>query len=82
MVRGATSARLESFVAQARQDLYLGLNRKRRIADMLRKFIITYITVTQKQRTEEIEATSKYDAKQRFYRLHPKYQIIKVEEIQ
>lgn len=49
---------------------------------MLRKFKVTYITVTQKQRTEEIEATSKYDAKQRFYRLHPKYEIIKVEEVQ
>ena len=47
---------------------------------MLRKFIITYTTVTNKQKTEKIEATSKYDAKQRFYRLHPKYEIIKVEE--
>lgn len=50
--------------------------------NMLRKFIITYITVTGKEKTEKIEALSKYDAKQRFYRLHPKYEIIKVEEIQ
>lgn len=49
---------------------------------MLRKFKVTYITVTRRERTEEIEATSKYDAKQRFYRLHPKYEIIKVEEVQ
>lgn len=48
---------------------------------MLRKFNITYITVTGKEKTEEIEATSKYDAKQRFYRMHPKYQIIRVEEV-
>lgn len=48
---------------------------------MLRKFKITYITVTNKQKTETIEATSKYDAKQRFYRQHPKYEVIKVEEI-
>ena len=48
---------------------------------MFRKFIITYITVTGKEKTEKIEATSKYDAKQRFYRLHPKYEIIRVEEV-
>lgn len=48
---------------------------------MLRKFNITYITVCRKEKTETIEATSKYDAKQRFYRLHPKYQIIRVEEV-
>ena len=48
---------------------------------MLRKFIITYLTVTNKQKTETIEATSKYDAKNRFYRLHPKYEVIKVEEV-
>lgn len=49
---------------------------------MLRKFIITYITVTGKEKTETIEGASKYDAKQRFYRMHPKYEIIKVEEVQ
>ena len=48
---------------------------------MLKKFKVTYITVTGKEKTEQIEATSKYDAKQRFYRLHPKYEIIKVEEV-
>lgn len=48
---------------------------------MLKKFKITYITVTNKEKTEEVEATSKYDAKQRFYRMHPKYEIIKIEEI-
>lgn len=48
---------------------------------MLRKFKITYITVTNKEKTEEVEATSKYDAKQRFYRMRPKYEIIKVEEV-
>lgn len=48
---------------------------------MLRKFKVTYITVTKKEKTEEIEAASKYDAKNRFYRLHPKYEIIKIEEV-
>lgn len=49
-------------------------------SQILKSFKVTYETVTGKQRTERIEATSKYDAKQRFYRLHPKYEIIKVEE--
>ena len=48
---------------------------------MLRKFKVTYITVADKTKDMVIEATSKYDAKNRFYRLHPKYEIIKVEEI-
>lgn len=50
--------------------------------NMLRKFKVTYLTVTGKEKTEKIEAASKYDAKKRFYRLHPKYEIIKVEEVQ
>jgi hypothetical protein len=29
-----------------------------------------------------MEAFSKYDAKQRFYRTYPKYEIIKIEEIE
>lgn len=41
---------------------------------------ITYRAVL-KHRTVEIEATSKYDAKQRFYRMYPRYEIVKVEEI-
>jgi hypothetical protein len=28
----------------------------------------------------KIEAFSKYDAKQRFYRMYPKYEIINIEE--
>ena len=48
---------------------------------MLRKFKITYLTVAEKEKEMVIEATSKYDARQRFYRLHPKYQIIHTEEI-
>lgn len=47
---------------------------------MVKKFKVTYRAVL-KHRTVEIEATSKYDAKQRFYRLYPKYEIIKIEEI-
>jgi hypothetical protein len=30
----------------------------------------------------ELEAFSKYDAKKRFYRTYPNYEIIKIEEIQ
>jgi hypothetical protein len=29
----------------------------------------------------EIQAFSKYDAKQRFYKTYPKYEVIKVEEV-
>lgn len=47
---------------------------------MTRKFKITYRAVL-KHRTVEIEAFSKYDAKQKFYRLYPKYEIIKTEEV-
>ena len=46
---------------------------------MIKKYKITYRAVL-KHRTVEIEAFSKYDAKQRFYRTYPKYEIIKIEE--
>lgn len=49
-------------------------------SQILKSFKVTYETVAGKQRNQQIEATSKYDAKQRFYRLHPKYEIIKVED--
>ncbi len=45
---------------------------------MKRKYKITYRAVL-KHRMVEIDATSKYDAKQKFYRMYPKYEIIKVE---
>lgn len=47
---------------------------------MLRKFKITYRAV-KKQDAVEIQAFSKYDAKQRFYRTYPKYEVIKVVEV-
>ena len=47
---------------------------------MIKKYRITYRAVL-KHRTVIMEAFSKYDAKQRFYRTYPKYEIIKVEEI-
>lgn len=46
---------------------------------MPKTFTITYRAVL-KHRTIKIEAFSKYDAKQRFYRMYPKYEIISVEE--
>ena len=46
---------------------------------MIKKYKVTYRTVL-KQHTVVIEAFSKYDAKQRFYRTYPKYEIIKIEE--
>ena len=46
---------------------------------MIRKFKVTYRAVS-KQHTLVIEAFSKYDAKQRFYRTYPKNEIIKIEE--
>lgn len=48
---------------------------------MPRKFKITYRAVL-KHRTVVMEAFSKYDAKQRFYRTYPKYEIIKIEEME
>jgi hypothetical protein len=47
---------------------------------MLKKYKITYIALSKRQREVVIEATSKYDAKQRFYRINPKYDIVRVEE--
>lgn len=49
---------------------------------MLKKFKITYIALKNKQREVEIMATSKYDAKQRFYRHYPKYEIVRIEEVE
>ena len=46
---------------------------------MPKTFLIKYRAVL-KYRTIKIEAFSKYDAKQRFYRMYPKYEIIKIEE--
>lgn len=48
---------------------------------MLRKYKITY-RVGLRLRTITIEATSKYNAKQRFYVQYPKYEIIKTEVIE
>lgn len=47
---------------------------------MLKKYKVTYIALSNRQREVVVGATSKYDAKQRFYRLYPKYEIVKVEE--
>ena len=57
----------------------IGLLRKRRRAYMLRKFKITYCAV-KRQRSIVMQAFSKYDAKQRFYRTYPNYQIVMIEE--
>lgn len=48
---------------------------------MIKKYKITYRAVL-KHRTMEIDAFSKYDAKQRFYRMYPKYEIVQIEEVQ
>jgi hypothetical protein len=45
----------------------------------VRTFIVTYRAVL-KHRTIKIDAFSKYDAKQKFRRMHPEYEIIKIEE--
>ena len=47
---------------------------------MRKIYKITYVGALS-QRTVKIEASSKYDAKQRFYRQHPSAEIIKVEEL-
>ena len=51
---------------------------------MLRKFKITYLKSTRenaKRYKEEILASSKYNAKQRFYLKYPPYEIVSVEEV-
>ena len=47
---------------------------------MIKKYRITYRAVL-KHRTVIMEAFSKYDAKQRFYRTYPKYEIVSIEEV-
>ena len=46
---------------------------------MKRVYVITYKKVL-KLHEYELEATSKYDAKKRFYRLFPRYEIVSVRE--
>lgn len=46
---------------------------------MIKKYKITYRAVI-KCRSVVMDAFSKYDAKQRFYRTYPKYEIVTVEE--
>lgn len=48
---------------------------------MFKKYKITYVGALS-HRTVKIEAISKYDAKQRFYRQHPNAEIVKVEEVE
>lgn len=48
---------------------------------MFKRFKITYRAVS-RQRTVEMLAASKYDAKQRFYRTYPKYEIVSIEEVE
>lgn len=48
---------------------------------MLRKFKVNYKAV-KKEGIVEIDAFSKYDAKQRFYRTYPKYEIVSIEEVE
>ena len=47
---------------------------------MLKKYKITYRAKI-KSYTVIMEAFSKYDAKQRFYRTYPKYEVITIEEV-
>ena len=54
---------------------------------MLRKYKITYVEVKTTREppqhyTVEVKASSKYNAKKRFYVMYPLCEIIKVEEVQ
>ena len=53
---------------------------------MLRKYKITYVKDAEKVKpklyTVKLDATSKYDAKERFYFQYPKYGIVKTEEVE
>lgn len=48
---------------------------------MLKKYKITY-RVGQSLRTVTIEASSKYNAKQKFYIQYPKYEIVRTEVVE
>ena len=48
---------------------------------MIKKYTITYRAVI-KHRSVIMEAFSKYDAKQRFNRTYPNYEIIKIEALE
>lgn len=48
---------------------------------MLRKFKVKYRAV-RREGIAEIDPFSKYDAKQRFYRTYPKYEVISIEEVE
>ena len=48
---------------------------------MLKKYKITY-RVGQSLRTATIEASSKYNAKQKFYIQYPKYEIVRTEVVE
>ena len=47
---------------------------------MLRKFKVNYKAV-KKEGIVEIDAFSKYDAKQRFKRNNPQYEVVSIEEV-
>lgn len=47
---------------------------------MIRKYKISYRKVL-KLHEVTMEACSKYDAKQRFYRIYPRYEIVGIEEV-
>jgi hypothetical protein len=47
---------------------------------MVKKFKITY-TSGKDEHQEELIASSKYDAKSKFYKKYPEAEIVKVEEI-
>ena len=52
---------------------------------MLKKYKITYLKsdrANAKHYTEEIVASSKYNAKQMFYLKNPTYDIVSVEEVE
>jgi hypothetical protein len=55
---------------------------------MIHKYKITYTVVGKKEKEVVIEATSKYDAKQKFYRIHPKCvynfqrHVVRIEEVE
>lgn len=50
---------------------------------MEKTFIVTYIAdLSSREQQIKIKASSKYNAKQKFYLLFPKYKILRIEEKQ
>jgi hypothetical protein len=81
MRQGRSKTFRDGVITDLYSDRASDLRITRKEQQMLKKYKITYRAVFM-HRTVEIEATSKYDAKQRFYRQYPEAEIVSVEVVE